>query len=107
MNILDFNNSKLFKYINYDLGLMSRIKKSFKYVVGKLGIQSMDKLSNLVWLEGKNYNWVVMGDGLVTLLIRKYGSHFTFYCRFNDKTIECGRNSEFSIFTYGENSDLM
>lgn len=107
MNILDFDKDKLTNFINYECKLQKKIKKSFKFVVEKLGEQAVQKISNLKWLNGKNYDWAVLRSESVLLLIRKYRYHFTFYCEFVDPTNSTYRDVEFSIFTYYSNTSLL
>ena len=84
-----FSKSKIETYINYDLNLHQKFKESFKYLCSKMPVQTLvENLSTLDWYEGKNYNWAIISDESVTLIIRKYGKHFTIFTRSRIKFVD-------------------
>jgi len=105
MKFLDFDKEGLSHYINYELGLGTKLKKSFNFVVKELGEQEKHKISKLKWREGKNYNWAVLINRNVKMLIRSYRNHYTFFTLFNHPEKEY--KSEFAIFTYYSDIDLL
>jgi len=107
MDLFKFDKDILVNYLNHDYKLQKKIKSSFKFVVEKLGVQDVNKVSDLKWLEEKNYNWAVLRSDNVILLIRHYRYHFTFYCEFTDNIDNVYKNTEFTIFTYFTNIKLI
>jgi hypothetical protein len=101
----------VYKFEKYGLEELGRKevykqKDAFDFIVEKLGIQKKKKLSKMKWKEGKNYDYAVLQDDNVTLLIRKYSSHFTFwgYVKSKDKD---DFQSEFFMFTYHTDRDKL
>lgn len=108
--LFKFDKKDIERYFIRDLNIMTRIQKSFKYLANKLGIQKVSSLENAKWYEGKSYNWCVITKGNVTLLIRKYGCHFTIYTELKIvekfKTISY-KEYKYGIFTYSTNRDML
>lgn len=105
MNLLEFDKDTLDNFINYECKLPSKLKSAFKFVVEKLGEQTVSKISDLTWNEGKNYDWAVLRSDSVVMLIRKFRNHFTVFCDYKSKTVEYEK--DFSIFTYMTNRELL
>lgn len=104
MKLLDFDNHTLESFINYKCNLPEKLKESFDFVVNKLGAQKVKKISKLKWNEGKNYDWAVLKNDSVVMLIRKYRTHFTVFSEF---TASEKYKNNFSIFTYDTNEKLL
>lgn len=63
-----------------EMGLSSKFKKSFTYVANHFPANTIvPDLEKLEWHKGKNYNWLKLVDGNLTLIFRHYGNHFTVY----------------------------
>mgnify|MGYP001576053608 CR=1 FL=1 len=63
-----------------EMGLSSKFKKSFTYVANHFPTNTIaPDLEKLEWYKGKNYHWLKLVDGNLTLLFRHYGNHFTIY----------------------------
>jgi len=107
MELLKFEKDTLTNFINYECKLPRKIKKSFGFVVEKLGEQNVKTISKLKWKEGKNYDWAALRSGNIRMLIRKYHLHFTFYCEFTKFVDHPYKDVEFSIFTYYSDTDLL
>lgn len=107
--VFNFEGSDIQSYFNAELRIGRRLKKSFDYVVNKLGVQKLkESLEKLKWHETKNYDWCAVGNETTTFLIRKYRSHFTIYSKHKHKDDEFDffqRN--FDIFTYQSNTEML
>jgi hypothetical protein len=103
MNVYNFK-----KYELESLGQKEiyKMKDAFDFIVKKLKVQTKTKLSEMKWKEGKNYDYAVLQDENVTLLIRNYGVHFTFWGFFKAKEDD-HRGSEFFMFTYHTDKDKL
>lgn len=75
-------------HLRYELNFYSKLKKALNYIIPKMQtlghgvvLENLDKidLSELVEREYKNYYWSVICHKSVTLLVRRYGRHFTCY----------------------------
>lgn len=117
-DFIKFNKGSIEHYMDRKLKLPQQIAESFEYVEKILTPQKVNKLSDANWHELKNYNWCCIDMDNVTLLIRQYGFHFTFFSRLNINqkfdNISFVK-SNLSIFTYttdtkklstGEDEDL-
>lgn len=104
-------NMNVYKFEKYDFEKLGqkeiyKMKDAFDFIVEKLGSQTKKLVSKLKWREGKNYDYAVMKDGDVTLLIRKYQDHFTFWGYFNPPKSGT-MSSEFFMFTYHTDRDKL
>ena len=121
-SLLKFDDHEVKGYFQYKLRIMSRIKKAFHFVNEKLGIQEKKKLSKLIWNEQKNYSWAAFkAHEDITMLVRRYQNHFTFYCYVKKHLPSKERlgegeltpeledlfYSEMVIFTFNTNRDML
>ena len=104
-----FDKSVIESYINYNLDLFSKFKTSFNYIAGKLPTQSFsENLGELIWNKGKSYNWIVIQDDSITLIIRKYQRHFTIFVkniikRHDDEDDIYYYHTKYGVFTFYTN----
>jgi len=91
-NIFKFDGEEIKNFIRYELNLYRDIKNSFEYTHAKLfeigyglTIEPTSKvnLNSIKWDKGKNYDWLAITSGDVSLIIRKYDVHFTIYSKLN------------------------
>lgn len=104
-------NMNVYKYEKYKLEELMRkeiykMKDAFDFIVQKLGVQKKTKLSKMKWMEGKSYDYAVLQDDNVTLLIRHYRDHFTFWGYVKSKEKD-DFQSEFFMFTYHTDRDKL
>lgn len=79
-DIFNFDDSRLKEEINRNYGLTDKIKTSFKYLEGKLPQNKITKtLRNIKTREGKSYEYFMFKDKEVSILVRQYSRHLTFY----------------------------
>lgn len=98
--IFEFSKSKVETFLSYEMNLFEKFKTSFNYIVSKLPNQSVpEHLNNLQWNEGKSYNWAVIKDDRLTLIIRKYRRHFTIYFK---NIIKISDDSEYDDIFYSK-----
>lgn len=98
---------KVYKFEKYNLERMAQkevyeLEEAFSFIVDKLPKQKLTpkkSFNKLDWAEGKNYNYAVLVDGDLTMLIRHYSDHITFWCKFIDKKKKYDKD-KFFMFTY-------
>lgn len=109
--IFDFSKSTIESYISYDLNLFTKFKSSLNYIISKLPNQRLGKsLGELQWEKGKDYNWAVIKDENLTLLIRQYNRHFTIFLKnrvkvTDDSELDDLFYTKYGCFTFFTNSD--
>ena len=88
--------------------LIKKINFAMKYLVKHLPVNKLKKdnsfdFTKLKFNEGKNYDWFFLNKEDITILVRQYGNHFTFFVN-NDKG---DYHSKLSVFTINDNKDKM
>lgn len=90
MNIFEFDSDQVKNYLQYDLELFSKAKKSLDYVFEKfdslghsLALESLENIdfNKITPYETKNYKWFTVSYKDFHFFFRQFGSHFTVYCR--------------------------
>ena len=89
----EYNLSDLFKFekrditshMMYEMKLTYKFKDSFNYLTKKLKVQKLKPLNKIKWDEGKNYDWAIVKEGLITFIIRTYRNHFTIFFKNENK----------------------
>jgi hypothetical protein len=100
--IFNFDKNVVTSYIMYELKLGGKFKEAFNYISSSLPNQRLKKLEKLKWDEGKNYDWAIIKKKEVTLIIRKYQTHFTIF--FKNVNKEISWFNKYGCFTF--HSDL-
>ncbi len=96
-DLFGFEERDITSHMMRELKLGRKFKDSFNYILTKLPIQKLKAdLSKLKWDEGKNYDWAIIKDGLVTLIFRKYSDHFTIFFK-----VEAGPEDDYTL-TYNK-----
>lgn len=101
-----FRENNIYQKINHALGYLQN-----HLPVNKLNSDNTFDFNELDFDEGKNYNWFFLVNDNVTMLVRAYRSHFTFFVNRKD-TIEGEAKhynfcSHTSVFTICDNRDKM
>jgi len=104
-DIFKFEERDVTSYMTYELKLPAKFKEAFTYLTTKMKVQPLKALDKIKWDEGKNYDWAVIKSGEVTLLIRKYQSHFTIF--YKKENQENKYNNRYGCFTYSTNRDKL
>lgn len=110
MKLKDFK----FSEENVKVGLVrsekiwQKIDFALKYLVKYLPVNKLKKdnsfnFNKLKFDEGKNYDWYFLNKKDLTILVRQYRNHFTFFV--DNKTAHYF--SHLSVFTINDNSDKM
>lgn len=111
LDLFKFERETVTNYLIREVKLLSKIKKSFNYVADKLSNQALPTdLETLDWCKGKNYNWCVIKEGDVTLIIRQFRTHFTIFTKLAKKGKEYyeeGELDSFGCFMYHSDSSLL
>lgn len=109
MNLKDFKYSEQDEKRDYFRS--AKIGKKFKFAIeyllnhlpiNEIGKENKINFDKIKFKEGKNYNWFFLNKKNLTILVRKYGSHFTFYSLLQGKY-----ERKLSVFTICDNSELM
>lgn len=119
INMRKFSPIEIFKFdkkdvvfeLMYEKRMDSKFKQAFQYLLGRIKPQKFEgDLGKLVWDEGKNYHWISIEDGNVTLMFRKYQFHFTVYFRITEshkfKDIEFDE-SKYGCFIFHSDRDKL
>lgn len=107
-DIFEFSDSNLKQHIVYENKLMKKLKLSFDYLQKYLPINQVDKkfsFKKIKFYEGKNYDWFFLVKSNVYLLVRQYGSHFTFISLNKDK--EISYRDRLAVFTISNDREKM
>lgn len=80
-NKFNFDEKAVQYHMIREMKVLQQNSEAFRYIADKLPNQTELDLSKVNWSEGKNYDWCVIVNGNVTLIIRKYGSHFTIFTK--------------------------
>lgn len=80
-NRFNFDEKAVQHHMIREMKVLKQNSEAFRYIADKLPNQTELDLSKAIWTEGKNYDWCVIVNGNVTLIIRKYGSHFTIFTK--------------------------
>ncbi len=104
-SLFSFDKGDITRHMMYELKLTCKFKDSFEYLCGKLPVQEVKPLSEIKWDEGKNYDWAIINDGLVTLIIRHYQTHFTIF--FKNENKENEYRTRHGCFTFYSNTGKM
>lgn len=111
LGIFRFEKRDIERHLFNTLRIRNKFKTCFNYLVDKLGSNKVvSDLSKLTWSEGKNYKWVCIKDENVTLLIRKYSTHFTIFYKSqnkmtDDSDFEDYFNTKYGCFTFETNQN--
>lgn len=98
IEIFKFEKRDIVFELMYERKMDSKFKQAFRYLLDRIKPQKFEgDLGELEWEEGKSYNWIAIEDGNVTLMLRKYHSHFTVYFRIMD-------SQEFNGTTFDESN---
>jgi len=106
--IFTFNDDHFKRDIVYKNKLMQKLRFSFDYLLKYLPINTVDdkfSFDKLKFHEGKNYDWFLLVKDNVYLLVRQYGSHFTFITVNKDK--EISYRDRMSVFTINDDREKM
>lgn len=87
MEIFKFEKNDITHYLEYELKVFNRVKEPINYIIKRLVEAGNYKaltdddmsLTGMSEDEGKSYNWSVATYKNITLLIRRYNTHFTIY----------------------------
>jgi hypothetical protein len=116
-SIFSFDEKDFARDFFYRNKMKEKFIQAFNYVCGKLPVQKIPKdLEKLKWDKGKNYSWAIVEKDSLTLMIRQFGHHFTFFSR-NRKKLEAKKElpdeftdlyySQWSCFTIYSNQEKM
>lgn len=108
--IFNFDEQRIKKEVNRKYKLGSNLKKSFKYLEGKLPVNKITKIfRNLKFREGKSYDWYLFTDKEVSIIVRKYGGHSTVYALNSPKPSEDNyfERDVLTVFTMFNNRSKM
>lgn len=107
--IFSFGEDKVKNFIIREMGILKKFKTSFNYLSTSLKTQKLKKdLNKMVWSEGKNYDWLLIKQDTVEIIIRKYQNHFTFFCKNTLPTkFDDWKDIRYSCFTFNTNRDLL
>jgi hypothetical protein len=102
-----FTDQRVQVDIALDLKLQKKIRFCLDYLVNRLPVNQLADddsfdFDTLEFDEGKNYNWYFLNKENLTMLIRQYGNHFTFYVKCKEEY-----QTNLSVFTMGVNDDKM
>jgi hypothetical protein len=78
-----------------ELNCKEIFKDSLKYVLDTLPNQELTDFEKINWRKEKNYNWCVVVDGDLSLLVRQFKKHFTFYMK-----LKTAMGSKCGCFTF-------
>lgn len=100
MRISDFKftEDRVKRQFVRDEGLVKKITFAIKYLRKHIPINKLDDdfdFSKLETNKGKNYDWFILEKTGMTMLVRKYGNHFTFFVSFTEE----GTMENISVFT--------
>ena len=106
LDIFKFEKRDITSHLLYDMKLGEKMKDSFEYLTTKLPIQKLKPdLLKLKWSEGKNYDWCVIKENNVTLIIRTYQSHFTIF--FHNDNKEKSYENKYGCFSFNTDKDKL
>jgi len=99
-------------YLIHDLKLKEKFITAFSYLTKKIEINSFPKknFSNLKWLKDKNYNWIILQEENISLLIRQYGTHFTLFYKSrykysDNEEIDDYYHTKYGVFVFFTNKE--
>lgn len=104
IDIFKFEERDVVSYMMHKLKLGSKFKESFNYIISKMPVKKLGTLSKMKWDIGKNYDWIVIEEGMVTFIIRKYQTHFTIFIKVE---AEEKWNSKFGCFMFHSDCEKM
>jgi hypothetical protein len=107
-DIFKFGEDDFKNHIVYENKLLKKLRFSFDYLLKYLPINTVDDkfiFSEVKFREGKNYDWFFLVKGNVYLLVRQYGSHFTFISLNKDK--EISYRDRLAVFTISNDREKM
>lgn len=114
--IIKFDDNDAERHFVRHHKIVTRVKYAMNYLLNHLPINELDEnnsfdFENLKFDEGKNYNWYFLNKKNLTILVRQYRGHFTFFTLSKrDKDAEINFDDYFSklgIFTIHNESSLM
>lgn len=93
--IFEFNENHIKNAVLGKNDLPKKLKKCFNHFfenkripINKLKKDNSFDFSKLKIREGKNYDWFFLTNDKVTILVRQYGTHFTFFTSLKKEGIE-------------------
>ena len=109
MNLEDFKYSEQDEKRDYfrSAKIGNKFKIAIEYLlnylpINKIGKENKFDFNKIKFDEGKNYDWFFLNKENLIILVRQYGSHFTFYSLFQGKY-----EKKLSVFTICDNNELM
>lgn len=106
--IFGFGEDDSKRQIMREMKLLKKIKTSFTYLEKALSSQEFTgDLNNMSWSEGKSYDWINIKKDDVTMLIRRYQSHFTIFFKHDKLIMDNWRESRYSIITFNTDRDML
>lgn len=107
-DIFEFSEDRFKENIVYENKLMKKLRYSFDFLLNYLPINTVNakfSFKKIKFREGKNYDFFFLIKDDIQLLVRQYGSHFTFICLNKDK--EISYHSRMSVFTINDDREKM
>lgn len=101
-----FDKRLITDYLNYKLKSVNHFHNSFDYLITKLPKNNLKDLSECEWYETKNYDFCLIVDKEITVIIRQYQRHFTLFFQMT-KDKKSYNDKEYGIITFFANTDLM
>ncbi|WP_300571224.1 hypothetical protein [Flavobacterium sp.] len=108
--IFNFDDNRVKENIVYKDKIVKKIKHCMKYLENHLPVNELDKdnkfdFNKIKFDEGKNYDWFFLNNEKVTILVRQYRCHFTFFTM-NKHEVDSYFN-KLAIFTLHDDSEKM
>jgi hypothetical protein len=87
--MFNFDKYDVSRFVTHDLRIVRNTKECFDFLVAEMTKAGQHHtyekddhidLENLMWREGKSYNWTAITKGNVQIIIREFGLHYTLFC---------------------------